>query len=112
LRAPFDGLVMERPVTAGETAVTRTRRVPLVTRARDDRRQAAARVSGEQPTRRMPGAEGSVRVGSRRYRAVVKALRPEANPEGILRHRAVAVFAVNDSGAGSPGQRAVLDLPR
>ena len=98
-------------MAAGETVVTRTRSVPLVTLVRADRRQADALVSEEQGARLTPGAEVSVRVGGQRYPAVLEALRPEAGPEGALRYRAVAVFAVTASGEVWPGQRAVLELP-
>jgi multidrug efflux system membrane fusion protein len=111
LRAPFDGLVLETHVAAGETVVTRTQSVPLVTLVRADRRRADVLVSEEQAARLMPGAEVSVRVGGQRYPAVIEALRPEASPAGALHYRAVAVFAVIGIGAVWPGQRAVLELP-
>lgn len=110
VRAPFDGLVLERHVQPGETVVNRLNATPMITIAARGVMTAHGGLTAEQLARVRPGMQLGVQVGGERYSGRVERLATQPTQmAGEMRYEIIVRF--EPSTALQAGQPATLQLP-
>jgi multidrug efflux system membrane fusion protein len=113
VRAPFNGVIIDRQAEPGQTVVTRLQTTPLLVLAQADRMLAHARVDEDQLHRLRSGQKVSVAVFGKEYPGTIKflGLEPETIAEGLPLYGLNVEFAVPEATTLRAGQKATIMLP-
>lgn len=110
VRAPFDGVVLNRSVEPGQTVITRLQSVPLVVVGGTDRLLVRLSVPGSELKGLRRGASVGVRVDGRRFEGEIYHVGYEPLPGGNA-YPVDVVFAPEREMSPRVGQMATVELP-
>ncbi|WP_303900960.1 efflux RND transporter periplasmic adaptor subunit [Thiohalomonas denitrificans] len=111
VRAPFDGVVLNRNAEPGQTVVTRLQSVPLVTMAGTGELLARMEARAEQLAGIETAEEIRVRVGDRQYRGELYHIGVEPVAAGSDRYPVDVVFSPDSERPLRVGQPVDMDFP-
>lgn len=113
IRAPFDGIVVQRNAEAGQTVVAQLQPPVLLVLAEAGRMVVRMDVSRAQLTKLSVGQTLPVTVEGKKYEGVVTGIALEPNPEAIGEpvYPVDVQFTPERMGQYRPGQQATVTLP-
>lgn len=113
VKAPFDGIILNRTVEVGQTIISTMQPIPVFTIADSGFMIARIRISEKELSGLSVGKKVSVKVSDKKYAGSITRIGMEpvgSGNEGAI-YEADIKFAISPSAVMRPGQKAVVTLP-
>lgn len=113
VKAPFDGIILNRTVEVGQTIISTMQPIPVFTIADSGFMIARIRISEKDLSGLSAGKKVSVKVSDKKYAGLITRIGMEpvgSGNEGAI-YEADIKFAITPPAVMRPGQKAVVTLP-
>lgn len=113
VRAPFDGIILNRTVEVGQTIISTMQPVPLFTLAEAGYMIARIKIPDKELSAISLGQKAGVKVSGKEYKGIISriGMEPIAAKEEMSLYEVDIRFSIGPSAVIRPGQRAVVTLP-